>query len=68
MRPEMTESDPFNDALAQQRAEAVRAELIRRGVAPESIQASGRGKRDLLIPTADGIAEPRNRRVEILVR
>jgi len=61
-------SDPFNDALARQRAETVRAELIRRGVAPENIQASGRGKRDLLIPTADGIAEPRNRRVEILVR
>jgi flagellar motor protein MotB len=37
-------------------------------VAPESIQASGRGKRDLLIPTPDGIAEPRNRRVEIFVR
>src|SRR5437868_10508889 len=54
-------SDPFNDALARQRAETVRAELIRRGVAPGNIQASGRGKRDLLIPTADGIAEPRNR-------
>jgi outer membrane protein OmpA-like peptidoglycan-associated protein len=61
-------SNPFNDALSQQRAETVRAELIRRGVAPESIQASGRGKRDLLIPTPDGIAEPRNRRVEIFVR
>jgi outer membrane protein OmpA-like peptidoglycan-associated protein len=61
-------SDSFNDALAQQRAESVRAELIRRGVAPENIQASGRGKRDLLIPTPDGIAEPRNRRVEIFVR
>jgi len=61
-------SDQFNDTLARQRAETVRAELIRRGVAPENIQASGRGKRDLLIPTADGIAEPRNRRVEIFVR
>ena len=61
-------SDPFNDALARQRAETVRVELMRRGVAPENIRASGRGKRDLLIPTADGIAEPRNRRVEIIVR
>ncbi|HEY3179120.1 MAG TPA: OmpA family protein [Casimicrobiaceae bacterium] len=61
-------SDQFNDALARQRAETVRAELMRRGVAPENIQASGRGKRDLLIPTADGVAEPRNRRVEIFVR
>jgi outer membrane protein OmpA-like peptidoglycan-associated protein len=61
-------SDLFNDALAKQRAETVRAELIRRGVAAENIQASGRGKRELLIQTPDGIAEPRNRRVEILVR
>jgi len=61
-------SDQINDALARQRAEAVRAELIRRGVAPENIQASGRGKREPLVPTPDGVAEPRNRRVEIFVR
>jgi len=61
-------SDQVNDALAKQRAEVVRAELIRRGVASENIQAYGRGKRELLIPTPDGIAEPRNRRVEIFVR
>jgi outer membrane protein OmpA-like peptidoglycan-associated protein len=61
-------SDSFNDALARQRADAVRAELIRRGVAPENIQAIGRGKRELLIRTPDGVAEPRNRRVEIVVR
>jgi hypothetical protein len=28
----------------------------------------GRGKRELLISTPDGVAEPRNRRVEISVR
>ena len=61
-------TDQFNDALAKQRAEAVRAELVRRGVAPENIQASGRGKRDPLVPTPAGVAEPRNRRVEIVVR
>ena len=61
-------SDQLNDALARQRAETVRAELIRRGVAPENVQASGRGKREPLIPTPDGVAEPRNRRVEIFVR
>ena len=61
-------SDPFNDALGRQRAETVRAELVRRGVAPANIQAYGRGKRELLIPTADGVAESRNRRVEIFVR
>jgi OmpA-OmpF porin, OOP family len=61
-------SDQVNDALARQRAESVRAELIRRGVAPENIQASGRGKREPLVATPAGVAEPRNRRVEIFVR
>jgi len=61
-------SDQFNDALALRRAEAVRTALIGRGVAPGNIVAVGRGKREPLIPTADGVAEPRNRRVEIVVR
>ena len=57
-----------NDALALRRAETVRAVLIAQGIAPASIVAVGRGKRELLVPTPDGVAEPRNRRVEILVR
>jgi len=61
-------TDQINDALALQRADVVRAELVRRGVAAASVTTSGRGKRELLVPTADGVAEPRNRRVEILVR
>ncbi len=61
-------SDKKNDALALQRAELVRSELIKRGLAPGSVTAIGRGKRELLVPTADGVAEQRNRRVEILVR
>jgi outer membrane protein OmpA-like peptidoglycan-associated protein len=61
-------SDPFNDALALQRAETVRAALIRRGIAPENTVAVGRGKREPAVATADGVAEPRNRRVEIIVR
>ena len=32
-------SDPLNDALARQRADTVRAELIRRGVAADDVQA-----------------------------
>jgi outer membrane protein OmpA-like peptidoglycan-associated protein len=61
-------SDAANDTLARQRAEAVRAALIGRGLAPESVSAVGRGEREPLVPTADGVAEPRNRRVEIVVR
>ena len=32
------------------------------------IEVSGRGKREPLIPTSEGVSEPRNRRVEINVR
>lgn len=61
-------SDEYNDKLAQKRAEAVRAMLLARGIPPQDVVAVGRGKRELLVPTPDGIAEPRNRRVEIVVR
>lgn len=58
----------YNDKLSLQRAEHVRAELIRRGISRDSILVEGRGKREPLVTTADGIAEPQNRRVEINVR
>ena len=61
-------SNATNDALALRRAETVRAMLIAQGLAPASIAAVGRGKREPLVATPDGVAEPRNRRVEILVR
>ena len=57
-----------NDTLSLQRAEAIRRELISRGIPAENVQASGRGERELLVPTADNVAEARNRRVEIIVR
>jgi outer membrane protein OmpA-like peptidoglycan-associated protein len=61
-------TDQVNDALSRQRAETVRVALIAHGIAPENIAVIGRGKRDPVIPTADGVSEPRNRRVEIVVR
>jgi len=61
-------TDQFNDALARKRADTVRAALIQRGIPGEDVVAIGRGKRELLVPTPDGVAEPRNRRVEIVVR
>jgi outer membrane protein OmpA-like peptidoglycan-associated protein len=57
-----------NDALSLQRAQAMREEMLSLGIPPDRIRASGRGERELLIPTDDGIDEPRNRRVEINVR
>jgi outer membrane protein OmpA-like peptidoglycan-associated protein len=57
-----------NDVLSAQRAEKVKGFLVQIGIAPERVQVAGRGEREPLIPTADNIDEPRNRRVEINVR
>ena len=61
-------TDAFNDTLSRQRAEVVRSALLARGIAADKVVSIGRGKREPIVPTADGVAEPRNRRVEILVR
>jgi outer membrane protein OmpA-like peptidoglycan-associated protein len=61
-------STEFNDKLSLQRAEKIRGELIRRGIPADNIAIAGRGERELLVPTDDGVAEPRNRRVEINIR
>jgi outer membrane protein OmpA-like peptidoglycan-associated protein len=61
-------NDQFNDALGLQRADTVRAALIRLGLPSEDIRAISRGKRQLAIQTGDGVPEPLNRRVEIVVR
>lgn len=57
-----------NDRLSLERAQAIRALLIERGFRAELIEAVGRGEREPLVPTDDEVAEPRNRRAELLVR
>jgi outer membrane protein OmpA-like peptidoglycan-associated protein len=59
---------PHNQQLSMSRAEMVRDRLVHDGLNPKSISVAGRGQLDLAIPTADQVAEPRNRRVEITVR
>jgi outer membrane protein OmpA-like peptidoglycan-associated protein len=61
-------TDAFNDKLSLERAQSVREILIGMGVPAQNITAAGRGKREMLIPTADSMFEPKNRRVEISVR
>jgi outer membrane protein OmpA-like peptidoglycan-associated protein len=58
----------YNQALSLRRAAAIRDTLIRDGLDRQAISIAGRGKRDLLVATADQTPEPRNRRVEITVR
>jgi outer membrane protein OmpA-like peptidoglycan-associated protein len=57
----------YNLVLSQQRAETVADALVQEGVPATDIVTIGRGEEDLLVPTADGVREPRNRRVEIVV-
>lgn len=57
-----------NDALSLKRAESLRDLLVESGVAADKLEAVGRGERDPLVPTADEVDEPKNRRVEIIVR
>lgn len=57
-----------NDRLSLQRAWQIRQLLIDRGLDGSRIKAVGRGERELLVETPDATDEPRNRRVEIIVR
>lgn len=57
-----------NDRLSQQRAEAVRAMLVEKGIRATFIRAVGRGEREPLVATPDEQPEARNRRVEVIVR
>jgi len=58
----------YNDKLSRARADRLREMLMELGIPGERIQAAGRGKRELLVPTEDNVSEARNRRVEINVR
>ena len=56
----------YNQRLSERRANAVASALVRFGVPRQSMVVSGRGKNDQRVPTADGVREPQNRRVEIV--
>ena len=59
----------MNDRLSQERAEAVRNMLIQSGLQASFIRTVGRGDREpLILPQPGQQSEPRNRRVEVIVR
>src|SRR5690606_3867775 len=58
-------SDAYNQALSIRRATSVQNELIANGVPADIIVIRGAGESENLVPTADGVREPQNRRVEI---
>ena len=58
----------YNQGLSVRRAKAVQGELIRDGVPAAEIAIHGFGESNPLVPTAQGVREPQNRRVEIILR
>lgn len=57
-----------NAALAARRAAAIRELVLAAGIEASLVEVSAHGEREPLIATADGVAEPRNRRVEVVIR
>lgn len=60
-------SNAYNMALSLRRADTVRGALIELGVGNQAMSVSGRGEDDPLVATPDGVREPQNRRVEIVL-
>ena len=58
----------YNQRLSQRRAEVVASELVARGISREEIGVTAFGESRPLVQTADGVREPQNRRVEIVLR
>lgn len=63
-----TGSAAGNDRLSQRRAEAVHALLSERGFTRSIVDVRALGEREPAVPTGNYVSEPRNRRVEIIVR
>ena len=57
-----------NDRLSRQRAMEIRDVLVAQGLPVKNAKTTGRGERELEVKTADGVDEPRNRRVEVILR
>ena len=61
-------SKGYNRKLSLGRAEKVAEFLVSRGVDPKILEITSHGEGNPLVKTPDGMAEPKNRRVEVVVR
>ena len=57
-----------NDKLSLDRAMEVRSALVKEGLPVANARVTGRGQRELRVPTGPGVSESANRRVEVIVR
>jgi outer membrane protein OmpA-like peptidoglycan-associated protein len=58
----------YNYKLALERAQATSEILVANGAVPANITVTSHGEGNPLIKTADEVAEPRNRRVEVVIK
>jgi outer membrane protein OmpA-like peptidoglycan-associated protein len=63
-----TDTAQANAALGLRRATLIRNQLLAAGLNESQVDVSSHGETDLLVATADNVAQPRNRRVEVTVR
>jgi len=63
-----TGSDAYNSALSLKRAQTIRDDLVAAGIPNDVIEIDYHGANNPLVPTPRGVAEPRNRRVEVTIR
>jgi OmpA-OmpF porin, OOP family len=61
-------TEQYNMALSIRRANAVKTALERQGIPANEIVVIGKGETQPLVPTPDGVREPQNRRVEIVLQ
>jgi OOP family OmpA-OmpF porin len=64
---DLSGSADYNKRLSVRRGDSVEAELVRDGVSRDEITVTGYGESNPLVPTAPGVREPQNRRVEIIL-
>ena len=65
---DLSGSDKYNVALSLKRANVVKEALVKQGVPAGDIVLVGKGKSSPLVKTKDGVREPQNRRVEIVLQ
>ena len=58
----------YNLTLSRKRGDMVAAELVRLGVAKTAIMVTANGETKPIVATADGVREPQNRNVEIVLK
>jgi hypothetical protein len=60
--------DKYNQGLSSKRVTSVTGALSAGGIDAARVMGSAKGESDPLVPTADGVREPRNRRVVVIVQ